>query len=130
MPKRSGRLEQPREAEVEDLDLAIDRDEDVVGLHVPVDDGDVVRDREHVEELIDREEHRVRRELAPARCRALPERRPFQKLHHQERAAVDVDVVVQDADGVRVRDLVGDVPFAQKPSRNVRLARTVPVEDL
>ena len=120
----SARLVEPRDAEVEDLDLPVDRDEDVLGLHVAVDDRRVVSDRQHVEQLVDREEHLVRREPAAVGAGALSQRRAVEQLHHEEHAPVVVDVVVENPDGVRVRDLVGDVALAPEAGRDVRRRAT------
>ena len=71
-----------REAEVEDLHAAVVRDEDVLGLQVPVDDPLLVRGREAVDDLERVVDRLARRELAAgerpraaSRPRAAPGRR-------------------------------------------------------
>ena len=54
----------------------------------------------------------------------------FEELHHEERAAVLGDVVVEDVDRPRMRDDVREIALAQKVTAQPGVAREVRVQDL
>src|SRR6185369_12313449 len=152
---RAVRLRQLREAEVQDLDAAVPRDEQVLRLQVAVDDALVVRGGEAVRDL-----HRVvrraaGRELAAGERRA--QRLSLEQLLDDVRRALRLaDVVdgrdvrvVEDAGGLRLlleaaeavailgegrrKNLDGDVPGETRVPRAVDLshpARADLAEDL
>jgi hypothetical protein len=75
-------LDELREAEVEDLDPAVLRDEKVLGLEVPVDDSLLVGGRESPGDL-DGEVHRLAHgQRAGGETRA--QRFAFEELHHED----------------------------------------------
>ena len=111
-----------RDAEVEELHAAVRQQEDVPRLDVAMDDLFVVRRGERVEDLIGDVEHEIDREPFVVRLRgAIAERFAVEQLHHEERAAVFRDVVVDDADHAVVIDAVRDAPLAKKPLAHLGL---------
>ncbi len=101
------RLRQLGEAEVEDLDAAFVRDEEVLGLEVPMHDALVVRRGQAMRDLEGIVDRLARREAAGRELRS--QRLAFQKfLNDVRRTVVAPDVVdrrdvgmVQDARGLR-----------------------------
>ena len=81
-------LRQLRQAEVEDLDAAVGRDEEVVGLQVAVDDALFVRGRERLDDLDGVVERLAQRE--PAGAEEVAQRVALEKLLDQEMPLVDL----------------------------------------
>ena len=124
-------VERPRDAEVEHLDAAVARDEEVRGLDVAVDDARRVRRGEHVEQLAaDRDGHRARAARRPSGSSSWSTDVPVEQLHDEERRAVLGDVVVHDAHGARVLHRVGGVPLAQEPRAHARASGQLRVQHL
>ena len=110
------------EAEVQDLDAAVVRDEEVLGLQIPVDDALVVRGGEAVRDL-----HRVVDRLAlgelPAREHR-PQRLALEQLLDdvgRAVAAIRPDVV--DRGDVRVVEDAGGPGFLLEAAQAIRVLR-------
>src|SRR5262249_41865972 len=125
------------EAEVQDLDAPIVRDEDVLGLQVPVDDPLLVGRPEaagHLERIVDRLANRQRGSAG----QLLPERRPLEQLRNDVgRTVVSPDVV--NREHVRVVEAAGGPGLLLEPAqalgvrgigRRQDLDRDFPVEPL
>ena len=98
------RPRQLRDAEVEDLDPPVARDEQVVGLHVAVDDALVVRGGEPLGDLPRVVDRLARRQRAAVQTAA--QRLALEQLGDDvRRAGVPADVV--DGQDVRVIELPG-----------------------
>ena len=119
-----------REAEVEDLETALLRDEEVVGLDVAMNDALLVRGGEHVEQLLADLEHvRERKPSALAYAPRLEEL-SLEQLHHEVGVAVLGRVVVEDAHDTGVVDLVRGVTLLEKTAARVGVARELGMEHL
>ena len=117
LPRLASLLRQLRQAEVEDLDPAVPRDEEVLGLQVPVDDPLLVRGGQAVRDLQRVVDRLARRDASAGERRA--QRLAFEQLLHDVgRALVGPDVV----DG---RD-VGVVQDAGRPAPPARTAAAGP----
>ncbi len=123
-------LGEARNAEVEDLDLALGGHHHVLGLHIPVDDPDGVGGGQDVEQLLDGEEHLIGGKPAAPGGGALAQGRALQQLHHQEGAAVVIEIVVEHVDDPAVLDLVGEVSLPTEAGCDVGIDRPAPVEHL
>jgi len=113
------RHDDARDAEVEDLEHALLREEQVVGLEVAVDGPARVRRGHHVEQLPGDRHRLARRERAPRAGQAALQRLALEQLHHQERRAILGLVVVDDAHDTRVLDRVGRVALAHEARADV-----------
>ena len=117
---RGDRFHLLRQAEVEDLDVAVLRDEEVLGLQVPVNDallvrgGKTLRDLERViDGLLLR--NRTCVELAPQRL-------AFPELHHGVRNAFLIPEV-EDRENVRMRKCRDRLRLTLEPSERIRVRR-------
>jgi hypothetical protein len=111
-----------REAEVDELHEVTPivplREEDVLGLHVAVDDARAVHGVERGRDLIEEaEDALVRRLAARHRAEQRHEIRPVDVLHDEERLARLEAAEIQRADDVRVAELRGRA----RASRSKRL---------
>jgi hypothetical protein len=117
----------PREAdpEIDDLrdDLAGDGgEEDVLGLHVPVDDARLVGDLEAVAGP-DEDSKRLSRGEGLARVQPLRERVASQELHRQKEVALVGELArIEDLHDVPVLEPADDLRLAQEPGGLVRVA--------
>jgi hypothetical protein len=102
-----------RDAEVEDLERAVVREEEVLRLDVPVDDALLVGRREAVQELHRKIDGFHRRHGAQA-FDPLPRGLALQELHDEVGVfALAIEVIVEDPDHGGVADLVGQNTLAQ-----------------
>ncbi len=118
------------DAEVEHLELARTREEDVRGLDVPVDDALRVRGGEHVEELVGDRQHVVFAELSPASYPPVLERLAVEQLGHEVERPVLGGVVVDHLDGTVVGDGVRRVALAGEAGTHVGAGRKLGVQHL
>ena len=119
-----------RDAEVEHLEDAIGREEEVLRLDVAVDDPLGVGRREHVAELVRERQDLAWREVAGRALGAHVERLALEQLHHQEGGAVVGHVVVDDAHRAGVPDGVGDVALAEEARAGVGVGGRLRVQHL
>ncbi len=126
----TSRLEQPGDAEVEHLEPAIAGEKQVGRLDVAVDDAAPVRGVEHVQELDAELAQDGVRQVPPSAHPHVLEVLPLEELHHQERRAVFVHVVVQDGDRARMPDLVRRLPLPQKALADLAVERQLRVQEL
>src|SRR5262249_22528675 len=89
------------EAEVEDLDVAVLRDEEVLGLQVAVDDPLLVRRGEPLRDLAGEEDALSLRDRSPRE--SLAQRLALEELHRRVRDAV-VSSEVEDRQDARMRE--------------------------
>ncbi len=113
-------VRQLRETEVEDLDPAFVRDENVLGLQVPVHDSLVVRCGEAVRNLDRVVDRPARRE--PASRQSRPERLALQELRDDVRSALVIADVVHRRDVGVVQDS-GRARLLLEPAEPVRVVR-------
>ena len=126
-PPGGFRLRQLREAEVEDLDAAVPRHEDVLGLQVAVDDPFLVRRGEAVgdlDRLFDRLAHRQRAAGKPG-----PQRLAFEQLLDDVGRAVVLADVVNGGDVGMVED-AGRARLLLEALQALRIAREGAGQDL
>ena len=114
-----------RDAEVEELHAPVRQQEDVPRLDVAMNDLFLVRGGERVEDLVGDIEDEVDREPVVRLRSALAERFAVEQLHHQERAAVFRDVVIEHADDAVMVDAVRDAALAKEPLTHLGLQRFV-----
>jgi len=130
-PRRQLLVELGRELgdpEVEDLGVAFEGDEDVVGLEVAMHDADRVRRgerREHLAHDLDQAAERHR-----ARLRDRGERLALDVLHHDERPAVGQLRHVDDADDALVADQIDRAPLGEEPLEQLGVPRALIRQDL
>ena len=118
------------EPEVEQLHAPVVAEEDVVRLHVAMDDALVVRGAERVEGLVGDLEDLVDGQRAaeanPSRLDVLS----LEEIEHQEGAAVLGDTVVLDVHDAVVTHGVRDVAFAKEPCARALVTRELRVQHL
>ena len=128
-PEARGVL-QPRDPEVEHLHTAVAHEEDVVGLHVAMNDPGRMRRRQHVQQDV-RELQDVRdREPPPEALGPSVGGLALEQLHHEERRAVVRLAVVQHPYDARMIHRIRDVPFAGEAPPDLGICRELRVEDL
>jgi len=121
-------VDQLGDAEVEDLGLAAVGDQDVVGLHVPVDDLVVVRDPDRGQELLDQVDRNVDAE-PPVFIQPGAHRAAVDPLHDDEKDGT-VLVEVVDADDARVVQGRDRGRLAVKALAEAGVARVLVGQDL
>ncbi len=126
----AGAIAEPRDAEIEHLQLALRRDEEVVRLQIAVHHSDGVGLFEYRERLFYDGQNFGVPEPAPILLCARFDGGADEQLHDEIRLTRFGDVVVEYADRARVLDLVGDVGFAQKSRADLLMAAEVGVKDL
>jgi hypothetical protein len=123
-------LTEASDAEVEHFDDALARQKQVFRLDIPVDDSFGVRCGENIEKLMGELAHLAGAEPTTASLEARVERLPLEQLHDEKHGPVLGRVVVEDAHGPPVIDLVGDITFTQKAVPQLGVDRNVRVEHL
>lgn len=114
------------ETEVDDLDPvgagACRRDEDVVALHVGVDDAGRVGVLEHRQDLVDDADDPAKRQRSLGRNDGA-EGRAAHVLHHQEWSARLAHAVVDDRHAARVANQAGHADLRGEAAEEVRILR-------
>jgi hypothetical protein len=99
----------PADAEVEQLDHAIARQEQVLRLEIAMHHAAVVSRGQRVEHLISDGQHFFHRQTAPLAPPALVERFTVEQLHHDESRAVLRHVIIVDGHRTTMSYRVGEV---------------------
>ena len=124
--ERAGDLTDVDQPEVDDLvdvpALHVLVADDVGGLQVAVDDARVMGELQRAAQRHGDVEHFVHGQLSVERD-ALQQARAVEVLHDQERMALRIDVVVEDADDVGVPELRGGAALAQEAFAKRRVVR-------
>ena len=123
-------VEHARDAEVEDLEHAVLREEQVRRLDVAMDDVLLVRELEDLEETVHVAEHLVDDETTAEAHAPLFEGLAFEQLEDEERDAVLIDVVVEHAHRAGVLEEVREIGLAHEATRDVARLAEVIVEEL
>ncbi|MBL9028546.1 MAG: hypothetical protein JNL21_40515 [Myxococcales bacterium] len=118
-----------RDAEVEQLERAVRRPEEVLRLDVGVDDARLVDDLEGVEEETADLDHALGVE-PPLAAERGAHRLAVQQFHDQERRPVFGDVVVDDADDARMTDPARHEALAEEPLADLEQEAQIGVEQL
>ena len=127
------RAEQLRHAEIEHLDLVaalvVDRDDDVVGLEVAVNDAERVRTVQGAGGLPEEARGLLDAQALHA-LEAPPERLSLQQLHHEVRLPLVGHPEVEHLHCVRRLQLGGDLRLGREPSLRVLLLRGRELQEL
>ncbi len=118
------------ETEVQELGVPQRRDEDVARLDVAMDDTALVRRLEHLEHLRRDSDCLDGRQSSTQSGERPGERLAGEQFHDKKRTSVFRDVVVENRQGPRVVDLVGDVTLAQEALAHLRVERDVRMQEL
>ncbi len=125
-PAAGGSWQQPDQAEVEHLDVAVGADHQVLGLDVAVDDARGVGRSKRRGHLPDQRQEPGQ---VGVRARQRPQRLPLDPFQDQERPAPVFANAVKGADG-RVIQRRGGARLAPEPCQGARVARRLLWEEL
>ena len=117
---RAGRLDQPGQAEVENLRAAVGGDEDVRGRHVAVNDAFLVRGRQPMSDLNGEIDGGLLRQRAIQQ--RVAQRLAVEQLRHHERQLA-FDAHIEDRDNVGVIERGGGLRFVLEAVETIGVQR-------